>query len=245
LIHKDGVLIVKNGISIPVNCKSITYSLGAQGDVVGSNIRVNNGYQELDIHFENFVWKNVQIGIPGLHNAENAMACVAMCNYLGISEEVIRMGLATFKGVKRRFEVHYRSENMYYIDDYAHHPTEIKAFVESLRFLFPSKRILVIFQPHLFSRTRDFLAQFAVELSKVDELILMPIYPARELPIEGINSELLLEKVTIHSKSIMLPDEVLKYISNLKDVVIATIGAGDIDKLVDPIQLILNSTKNG
>jgi UDP-N-acetylmuramate--alanine ligase len=245
LIHKDGVLIVKNGISIPVNCKSITYSLGAQGDVVGSNIRVNNGYQELDIHFENFVWKNVQIGIPGLHNAENAMACVAMCNYLGISEEVIRMGLATFKGVKRRFEVHYRSENMYYIDDYAHHPTEIKAFVESLRFLFPSKRILVIFQPHLFSRTRDFLAQFAVELSKVDELILMPIYPARELPIEGINSELLLEKVTIHSKSIMLPDEVLKYISTLKDVVIATIGAGDIDKLVDPIQLILNSTKNG
>jgi len=244
LIQKDGVLILKNGIDLPVNCKSITYSLEGRGDVVGTNVRIINGYQELDIHFEKFIWKNVQIGIPGLHNAENAIACVALCNYLGISEEVIRLGLASFKGVKRRFEVHYRSQSKYYIDDYAHHPTEIKAFVESLRFLFPEMKILVIFQPHLFTRTRDFIDEFSTELSKVDELILLPIYPARELPIEGINSELLLQKVTLQKKSLMSPEEALHYVSSIDDVVIATIGAGDIDKLIDPIIFTLNSTNN-
>lgn len=244
LINKEGVLVVKHGVSLPINCKSITYSLGGDGDVVGSNIRVIDGFQVLDIHFPDAVWENVQIGIPGLHNAENAIACIALCNFLGIDEEVIRKGLTSFKGVKRRFEVHYRSANKYYIDDYAHHPTEIKAFVESLRFLFPTMKILVIFQPHLFSRTRDFLTQFAEELSKVDELILLPIYPARELPIEGITSESILDKVTIEQKSIMLPDEVLEYISTIDNSVIATIGAGDIDRLVNPIKVILNSSEN-
>jgi UDP-N-acetylmuramate--alanine ligase len=156
--------------------------------------------------------------------------------FLGLSEEEIRFGLKTFKGVKRRFEYHIRTQKLVYIDDYAHHPTEIKALVDSVKLLYPNQKITGVFQPHLFSRTKDFMVDFAQELSKVDELILLPIYPAREEPMEGITSDVLLEMCTLNNKKVLLPTEVIALLSERTEGVILTIGAGDIDRIVQPLQ---------
>jgi UDP-N-acetylmuramate--alanine ligase len=157
-----------------------------------------------------------------------------------LDETEIRHGLKTFKGVKRRFEFHIREEKLVYIDDYAHHPTEIKALIDSVKLIFPNKKIKGIFQPHLFSRTRDFMDDFAMQLSRLDELILLPIYPAREEPIEGITSEVLLSKCTNKSKAIFLPQEIVDSISIKEDEVLLTIGAGDIDRIVPQISKVLS-----
>jgi UDP-N-acetylmuramate--alanine ligase len=158
---------------------------------------------------------------------------------LGISESEIRSGLATFKGVKRRFEFHVRSEKWTYIDDYAHHPTEIQALISSVRMMYPNKTITAIFQPHLFSRTRDFFEGFAKELSAVDHLILMPIYPARELPIEGITSDALLAKTTAGKSELLVPEKVIQRVVELDGGVLLTVGAGDIDRLIVPLKSAL------
>lgn len=181
---------------------------------------------------KNEQWNSVSLGIPGIHNAENALACVAVARELGIDESTIRTALDTFKGVKRRFDVHVVSDDVVYIDDYAHHPTEIKSLIDSIRLLYPSKQILGVFQPHLFTRTRDFFEGFAEELSRLDELMLLPIYPARELPIPGVTSDALLDKIALDKKRVIPRDEVPASLNDLSNTVLLTIGAGDIDRIV-------------
>ena len=191
-----------------------------------------------DVKFPSGTWKDVEFGLPGIHNAENALACIGMALKLGLTEEEIRFGLKTFIGVKRRFEYQVKSENLVYIDDYAHHPTEIKALISSVRMLYPNKKITGVFQPHLFSRTRDFFDGFVEELSKLDEVILLPIYPAREEPIEGVTSDRLLEEITTN-KLLLTPTETLEHLKSVKEGVILTIGAGDIDRIVSPLKDIV------
>jgi UDP-N-acetylmuramate--alanine ligase len=158
-----------------------------------------------------------------------------MAEFLGLSKGEILTGLQTFRGVKRRFEYHVRSQDLVYIDDYAHHPTEIRALISSVRLLYPERHVTGVFQPHLFSRTRDFLQGFSEELSKLDEVVLMPIYPARERPIEGITSDVLLDSLTVHKKSLRDHKGVLEYLRDRHSGVILTIGAGDIDRIVEPL----------
>jgi UDP-N-acetylmuramate--alanine ligase len=197
----------------------------------------------MDIQWSDKRWDSVKLGLPGIHNAENALAVAALCNELGLSETEIRNGLSQFKGVKRRFEYHVRSESMVYIDDYAHHPTEIAALVASVRLLYPHKKITGIFQPHLFSRTRDFMEGFVHELGKLDQVMLLPIYPARELPIPGITSDLIVAKIGEKAK-LYSTDEIFNWAQSASDQVILTIGAGDIDRMVQRLSALFEGKKD-
>ena len=235
-----GICLQKEGLNLSSLGKSFTYAVDSStADYSVTNFQWKEGFLCGDIRLKNTWWKEVQFGLPGIHNAENALACVALLHELGMSETEIRTGVKMFLGVKRRFEYIIRSEKLVYVDDYAHHPQEIKALISSIRLLYPGKKITGIFQPHLFSRTKDFAADFAAELSEIDELILMPIYPAREEPIQGVTSEWLLSMCKNQHKSIKKASEVLPYLSQFNDGVLLTIGAGDIDRLVRPIQEIL------
>ncbi|TXI84597.1 MAG: hypothetical protein E6Q38_01730 [Crocinitomicaceae bacterium] len=203
-------------------------------------MRFEQGKFLMDVETPTGLLIAVELGIPGIHNAENAVACIALAQFLGLSEEEIRFGLQSFRGVKRRFEYKIRTEKLVYIDDYAHHPTEIHALVSSVRLLYPNQKITGIFQPHLFSRTRDFFDGFAHELSQLDEVVLLPIYPAREEPIPGVTSDVLLEKITSEYKQILPAQEALHYASNVQEGVVLTIGAGDIDRIVEPLKNALS-----
>jgi len=235
-IAGDGVLIMRQGLKLTSEAPIISYAVDDDADYTGKFLRAEQGAFFMDVETPAGLWKKVELGLPGIHNAENAVACIALCIFLGLSEEEIRFGLRTFKGVKRRFEYHVRNESLIYIDDYAHHPTEIKALLDSVRLLYPGKKVTGIFQPHLFSRTRDFMDAFARELSALDELILLPIYPAREEPIAGISSEALLEQCTIKDKKVLLPQEAVALLGDRREGVILTIGAGDIDRIVSPLK---------
>ncbi|MBP9150742.1 MAG: UDP-N-acetylmuramate--L-alanine ligase, partial [Flavobacteriales bacterium] len=171
----------------------------------------------------------------------NAVAAFAAVDQLGLSEDEIRIGFATYKGVKRRFEVHINTDELVYIDDYAHHPTEISACVNSVRELFPGRKVKAVFQPHLFSRTKDHMEEFAHSLSALDEVTLLEIYPAREEPMAGITSSVLLEKITATNKSLQSKTAALDFISKENTDVLLTLGAGDIDQLVSPIKAKLLS----
>jgi UDP-N-acetylmuramate--alanine ligase len=239
LTAENGFLVIRKGLELN-SVKAITYGMNEpEADVAGSNLKYDNGRIYVDVVVNGQFWKEVELGLPGNHNAENALACIALTSKLGISESEIRSGLATFKGVKRRFEFHVRSEKWTYIDDYAHHPTEIQALISSVRMMYPNKTITAIFQPHLFSRTRDFFEGFAKELSAVDHLILLPIYPARELPIEGITSVALLAKTTARKSELLEPEKVIQRIEELDGGVLLTVGAGDIDRLIVPLKSAL------
>ena len=179
---------------------------------------------------------DVYINIPGLHNLENAIGAALMCLKAGVSIASIRAGLAQFKGIKRRFENVLNNEKVTYIDDYAHHPSELRAIISSVRELYPNKKITAVFQPHLFTRTQDFMNEFAYELSQVDELLLIPIYPAREKPIAGVTSEAVLERITLSNSRCVLKEEVLRELKMSKVEVLLTLGAGDIDRLVPQIK---------
>lgn len=241
-VDADGLIVMKKGLNLNSKTKILTYAIDEEADFTASNLRIQNGDFLMDVEASTLSWKDVELGLPGIHNAENALSCIAMANFLNIPEDTIRLALQTFKGVKRRFEYHIKSKELVYLDDYAHHPTEIRSLVNSLKMLYPNQKITGIFQPHLFSRTRDFIDDFAHELSQLDELILMPIYPARELPIEGITSEFLLSKCTNKHKKVFDATQVMDYVSGIKDGIIATIGAGDIDRIVPKIKVEL--TKN-
>jgi UDP-N-acetylmuramate--alanine ligase len=237
LINTKGCLVEKEGLNLESKAEKISYALNSEtADFNGRNLRFENGQFLMDVVFKNSTWEAVEMNIPGIHNAENALACIALLSYLGLSEVEIRKGLASFKGVKRRFEYHVKKNDLIYIDDYAHHPTELNALISSIRMLYPTKKIIGAFQPHLFSRTRDFFDAFAAELSQLDELILLPIYPARELPIEGITSNVLLEKITLEHKQLLDAKTSLEYLSKIQEGVILTIGAGDIDRIVEPLK---------
>lgn len=217
----------------------ITYGWADSNDYQLVRVKSKDGIYMMDVSVRGAVWNDVSLGLPGEHNALNALAVLAMLNELGLEATEIRNGLKTFKGVKRRFEYQIKTEDVVFIDDYAHHPTEIKALINAVRQLYPSKRIKGIFQPHLFSRTRDFFDGFAEELSKLDELILMPIYPAREKPITGVTSDRLLTEIKSTDKKLLSPDDIIKEVTCSKNEVVLTIGAGDIDRIVEPLKLKL------
>jgi len=208
-------------------------------DYNGYNLQFKEGKFSFDLKIPNGIWENIILGIPGIHNVANAIACIITAIELGVSEKTIRLSLETFKGVKRRFEYHIKKENKVYIDDYAHHPTEIKALVSSIRLLYPNKKITAVFQPHLFTRTQDFFNEFAKELSEIDDLVLLPIYPAREEPITGVTSDALLSIISSNHKIVLKPNDAIQHCVTSQSEIILTIGAGDIDEIINPIKQAL------
>ncbi len=237
-ISKDGFLIVKEGLPFKSPAKRITYSVSSStANFYAQNLRIEGDQFFMDVYYLSEVWENIELGVPGIHNAENALACIALLVSMGMDEVQIRRGLQSFQGVKRRFEYIVRDKRFVFVDDYAHHPKEIKALIDSIRLMYPSKKVTGIFQPHLFSRTNDFMEDFAVELGKLDEVVLLPIYPARELPMEGVTSGVLLEKIENSNKKLLQPQEVIdSFLVDNCDVLL-TIGAGDIDRIVDKLKL--------
>ena len=241
-ITENGTLIYRNGLPFSDSKKkSNTYSLREKCDYYTSNLSIEAGRYRFDVHTPSRSVTDLTFGMPGLHNVENAVAAFAAVDQLGLSDDEIRNGFASYKGVKRRFDVHINTDKLVYIDDYAHHPAEINACVNSVRELFPGRKVKGIFQPHLFSRTKDHLNEFAASLSQLDEVTLLEIYPARELPIQGINSSALLEKITSTTKNLMSKAEALETIIPSQTDVLLTMGAGDIDQLVSPIKQKLMS----
>lgn len=234
---EDGFVIQRYGLNLPTKAHTFTYAVGnADADFSAHNLRYENERFLMDVHLPYESLLDVELGIPGWHNAENALACIALCYQLEIDLDVVCEGLKTFKGVKRRFEYQIKSQNLIYIDDYAHHPTELKALIGSIKLMYPNRKITGVFQPHLFSRTRDFFDGFVEQLSRLDETIILPIYPAREQPIPGVTSESLLEAVTNENKKLLSPEEVISYLSTKDEGVFLTIGAGDIDRIVPQLK---------
>lgn len=232
LIDQAGLTVMRQGLNLTSSAPIQTYAINEEADFVGRNLRVDSGYFCMDVETPNGNWEQVEMGLPGIHNAENAVAVIALSLFLGLTEQEIRAGLKSFLGVRRRFEFRVRSEEKVYIDDYAHHPTEIKALVSSVRLLYPGKKVVGVFQPHLFTRTRDFIEGFAHELGKLDELWLLPIYPAREEPIPGVTSDALAAMIQQTTVRLMHPQEVLESAKQTDASIFLTIGAGDIDRLV-------------
>lgn len=232
-------LIVKKSIADKVRSSkhAVTYSVDDQyADYHASDITIEGGFYYYNIHTPKNIFKNCMLGLPGKHNVENSVAATAIACELNISEVYIKEALRTFGGVKRRFDYQLKTDKLVYIDDYAHHPEELKATINSAKEMYPGKKITGIFQPHLFSRTRDFADEFAKSLDLLDECILLEIYPARELPLEGVNSQMLLDKMKSPDKMVCQKKELLEEIGKRDVEVLLTMGAGDIDTLVEPIK---------
>lgn len=243
LIRSGGALIMRKGINVTPRLqkgvKLYTYSMDEGGDFHAEDIRTVNG----EIHFD-FVTpteriSDVRLGVPVRINVENSVAAMALAWLNGVSVEELRMGISSFLGIYRRFNVVYKSDKVVYMDDYAHHPSELKASISSIRQLYPDRKITGIFQPHLYSRTRDFAPEFAAALSQLDELILLDIYPARELPIEGVTSELIFQDVKLKNKTLCSTENLLPLLKEKELDVLVTFGAGDIDKMVPKIKEFL------
>jgi UDP-N-acetylmuramate--alanine ligase len=229
------ILVVKKGISI--HEKHISYSIvDSAANYFAKNIHIENHHYVFDAITPNAELKNIICGLPGRHNVENALAALALCLEIGIEAEIIVNAIASFKGVKRRFEYQINENNCVYIDDYAHHPEELNAFISSVKELYPNDKITGVFQPHLYSRTKDFAEGFGESLSLLDKLYLLPIYPARELPMEGVTSEWLLTLVKQNNKVHCHKQELLNHLDKDMPKVFLTMGAGDIDQLVEPIK---------
>jgi UDP-N-acetylmuramate--alanine ligase len=207
-------------------------------DITSNEIQFENGGNTFQTTSGKTIIENIKLNVSGLHNVENCTVAIAVALELGIPIEQIKKSIASYKGVKRRFEYIFKNKKAIYIDDYAHHPQELNAIISAVKSCYPEKQLTVIFQPHLYSRTRDFINEFALELSKVDQLAIMPIYPARELPIEGVNSEALLKKIRHNKKSLVPHEAILQYIENQSTELLLTVGAGDIDKHVTSIQQV-------
>lgn len=237
-IKEGGRLIFKKGLDLS---GGKTYSANVLADIQAVNVKVQDGSFYFDFKNENIVIENIQLGLPGLHNIENAVAAVEVALHLGINPEKIKKALASFLGVKRRFEYILKDQKHIYIDDYAHHPEELRACIQAVKTLYSGKKLTTIFQPHLFTRTRDFAEGFSEVLSMTDELIMLDIYPARELPIEGVSSAMILDKVSIEAKQILSKEQTLDYIRAQKPELLLTVGAGDIDTLIVPLKEILTN----
>ncbi len=236
-VNENGTLIYKAGLPLDdINKITQTYSLDSSSDYVAQNIRIENSNYIFDVQHGEHVYKNFKLTWPGRHNVENATGAAAACMAFGLAPDSIRKALESFEGVKRRFDYQIRSEAITMIDDYAHHPEELKAAILSVKELYKGKKILGIFQPHLYTRTRDFADGFGSSLSLLDELILLDIYPARELPIAGVTSEMILEKVSIAKKQVSSKALLVENVLLSDAAVVLTLGAGDIDQLVQPIK---------
>mgnify|MGYP001162431653 CR=1 FL=1 len=243
-VKQKGILLVNKHIDIdfdvPENGSIFTYSANIKADFMAHHLRLEEGRQMFDILFgESYdeEAESINLKLPGKHNVENAIASMAAAHMLGCQFDKIIKAVASFEGVKRRFD-HYKLSGLVYIDDYAHHPEEVKATLYAIRNLYPDQEITVVFQPHLFSRTRDFADDFAQSLSLADELILLEIFPAREKPIKGVDSKMLLAKVQLESKRLMTKEALLDDLKINNRSVLVTLGAGDIDQLVEPIKSI-------
>lgn len=233
LIPENRQLFVRKGTNLNRPC--MTYAVNSPADFYSDDLRIEKGHMHFSFHHEGkttpFCWE-----IPGIHNVENATAAIALLSSLGIDMSTLQQGISSFKGIKRRYTIHHFDDKIY-IDDYAHHPTELDAVLNSIRTFYPEKKLLVVFQPHLFSRTRDFADGFAKSLSNSDELLLLDIYPARELQedFQGITSEWLSEKIIHQNKNVTSLVNSLEMIKEKDFDIILTAGAGNIDRLYDPI----------
>jgi len=243
-IKPNGVLIQKYGTVFPVNSHNkevFTYAYNEpKASFHTSNLKVVDGSYHFDIVHPNGIVKEVVLNMGGLHNVENATAAIAIALQLGIEEEKIKAAVASFKGVKRRFEFKMKTANKVLIDDYAHHPEELNALISGVRSLYPNEKMVLVFQPHLYSRTQDQAAGFIDVLSKADEVILLPIYPARELPIPGVSSDILLDKMTVAKKTVMSKEELFDWAATTNDKLIVMAGAGDIDACITKVKEIFS-----
>jgi UDP-N-acetylmuramate--alanine ligase len=253
-IKPGGLLISKYGLKRQADLVAAhkkTYHLqNTAADVYSADIRIQNGGYLFHVHIDGAVIENVSLNIGGLHNIENVLAAITVAHHLGIEIEAIKAAVADYKGVKRRFEylLPPAGNRPVLIDDYAHHPEELKALISGARSLFADKKIAIVFQPHLYTRTRDLAAGFAQSLDLADEVILLPIYPARELPIEGVGSEMIMEQMQNPHKKVLqkeaLLDEVADRFAKMENIVLLMAGAGDIDLLLTPVKNILNTAND-
>lgn len=245
LISPDGVLLMKKGVLVAPrlqeNVRLFTYSVTEKADFYAENVVVSDGSITFDFVGPNVRIDNVELGVPVMVNIENGTAAMAIAWLNGATEEEIRRGMATFKGPHRRFEFHLKTPQCVLIDDYAHHPAELKQSILSVKALYPNRRLTGVFQPHLYTRTRDFASDFAASLSLLDELILLDIYPAREEPIPGVTSALIFDQVTLpaNRKKLIRKEELLALVEQECFEVVLMVGAGNIDRLVEPVKEIL------
>jgi len=241
-INKGGTLIIHESIDekLASDVTHVTkniYSM-SRGQFFAGNITAKSGFFEFDlIGFDKI--QHIRLGVPGFHNIENAIAASLAARACGVSLSVIKEALESFSGVKRRFEFIVKGKHVMYVDDYAHHPTEIDAFLRSMKSMYPQRKLTAVFQPHLFTRTRDFAEGFSKSLSLADEVLLMDIYPARELPIPGVDSDMLFKDITSPVKIRCNKSDLMQKLENIKIEVLVTIGAGDIDTFIDPIKTML------
>lgn len=245
LIRPDGCLVMKKGLQLqprlPEGTKLYTYSVTEEADFFARNIRIGNGDILFDFVTPDGCIPDVKLGVPVKVNIENGVAAMALAWLNGVTSEEIRRGMETFAGPVRRFDFHLKKDNIVLLDDYAHHPAELKASIQSVKELYPDKKVTGIFQPHLYTRTRDFAADFAASLSLLDELILLDIYPAREEPIPGVTSQIIFDRVTIPNKRMIRKEELLDLVQKeaASFEVVLMVGAGNIDRLVEPVKQIL------
>ena len=236
----SGTLIIAKGLPL----KGLTYAVNEAADYRAFNLKIENGKYIFDVQTPSETIKNIEFYLPGKHNVMNALAAFAMADVYGVPAKKIKLSLSTFKGVKRRFSYKIKTSDFVLIDDYAHHPTEINAVENSIREMYPKEKVLAVFQPHLFSRTRDFIDDFATALSKFDEILLLDIYPARELPIAGVSSEWLFHKIENKHKKLVQKNSLIKDIKNSTAKVVVMLGAGDIGVMANEVKInFYNSRK--
>jgi UDP-N-acetylmuramate--alanine ligase len=240
-IKPTGRLFMRTGLKLADKTRAqvAEYSLN-EGDYYAENVHIESACFVFDAVYPGGRIKNLTLQVPGFHNVENAIVAIAVGLEIGLSEEQIRSGINSFGGVKRRFEYYLKTDTKVLIDDYAHHPAEVSAFLSSAKALYPDRHVTAIFQPHLYSRTRDFAEEFAQSLSLADSVVLLDIYPARELPIPGVTSDLIFDLITC-DKVLCTKSELVELIKNRSTDVVATIGAGDIDRYIEPIKTVLQS----
>lgn len=234
----DGLVVYHEGLPVRTGHPSVTFGL-KDADFIASNIRIENQMTLFEAWHGNEKIGDFAMQLFGTHNVMNALASIIVCLHEGIAVSDIARGLATFKGVRRRFDIRVKNSRFCYIDDYAHHPEEMMSALGAVRMLFPDKPVTLVFQPHLFTRTRDLMDDFALSLGKADNLILLDIYPAREKPIEGITSSALLEKVSLADKTLCTKENLLAHLNHIRPELLVTMGAGDIDRFVEPIEQMM------
>jgi UDP-N-acetylmuramate--alanine ligase len=246
-IVPEGYLIVKKGLEPlfdnSANYRIYTYAVNETANFYASNLQLVDGLYHFDFNYPGGKINDLTLGIPGFYNVENAVAAIAASILTGATPEEISKSLISFKGVKRRFDIRLNKNGIVYIDDYAHHPEELKACINSARVMFPGKKITGIFQPHLFSRTNDFKLEFAKSLSALDEVLLLPIYAARELPIPGVDSKELLLLIKNPNKKLIQMEDIPECFNQNRPEVLLTMGAGDIDSIVAPIEGYFSNLK--
>jgi UDP-N-acetylmuramate--alanine ligase len=244
-IRENGFLICRSGLNLSAEAGITKYTYGVDaGDFYASGVQIKEGHFIFDLHMPGIIIPEITLLTPGRHHIENALAAAAVCYALGISGDIIQTALQSYAGVKRRFEIQVPGPEVFYIDDYAHHPQEIEACIRTARELFPGKKIAGVFQPHLFSRTRDLAEGFSAALGMLDALVLLPVYPAREKPVEGVTSEMLFAKINMENKQLATKSTLSPTIANMDFDVLITMGAGDIDMHVQEIRELLQHINN-